>query len=129
MGISRYLWKRRGGHLEPVNNPLANNRYFRAGRAMLFSGKKKSIARQQATVKRTTPRAAAPNRDAPTQPTTSAPTTQSTTRPPSAANNSATQPTTTRTAATPNKSNAARWGRVIGAMIQTDNSQRRPPPR
>jgi hypothetical protein len=129
MGISRYLWKRRGGHLEPVNNPLANNRYFRAGRAMLFSGKKKSTARQQATVKRTTPRAAAPNRVAPTQSTTSAPTTQSTTRPPSAANNSATQPTTTRTTATPNKSNAARWGRVIGAMIQTDNSQRRPPPR
>ncbi|HVB65458.1 MAG TPA: hypothetical protein VNE17_12050 [Nitrolancea sp.] len=131
MGFSRYLWKRRGGHLEPINHPIANSRYVRAGRAMLFSGKKKPVARQQATVKRTTTPAATPNRVATDRPTTttSAATTQSTTRPPSTANNSTTRPTTSRSTATPGKSNAARWGRVIGAMIQTDDSQRRPPPR
>ena len=131
MGFSRYLWKRRGGHLEPVNNPLTNNRWFRAARAMVFSGKKKPAARQQTTVKRTTTAASTPNRTTTTRTgtTPTATPTQATTRPANTAVKSTTRPATTRSTATPAKSNAARWGRVIGAMLQTDDSQRRPPPR
>ena len=31
MGISRYLWKRRGGHLEPAKNPLDEQSLFPCG--------------------------------------------------------------------------------------------------
>lgn len=133
MGISRYLWKRRGGHLEPVNNPLTNNRWYRAGRAMLFSGKKKSTTRTRTTVKRAAPTTPTTNRvtsTPPASPTTS--TNRVTSTPPASTTTSTTSsssPTTTRPTTTDTKSSAARWGRVVGAMMQPNSSQRRPPPR
>ncbi len=112
MGVSRYLWKRRGGHLEPVNNPLTNNRWFRAARAMVVptkaKSKSKAAPRQQVAVKRGT---------------VSTPPASSTTRPapPKQATSRAANPSSA------GKSSAQRWGRVLGAMLAPPDSQRRPP--
>ncbi len=109
MGVSRYLWKRRGGHLEPVNNPLANNRYFRAARAIVAPKKKSAKVRPQAQPKRAA--------------------TTTTTRPKSAATTSSTtsRPAAQRASTRSNKSAAQKWGRVVGAMMSPSDSQRRPP--
>lgn len=119
MWISRYLWKRRGGHLEPVNNPLANNRWFRAARAIVVPQMKSASMK----------RAATPTKPRPAQTTTQ----QSTARP--ATNRSAARPaqtsTTQRPAAKPTNTTAVKLGRAIGAMMQSNNTntQRRPPQR
>ncbi len=106
MGVSRYLWKRRGGHLEPVNNPLANNRWFRAAKAIVVPdksrSKSKTVPRQQSTVKRSAP-------------------------PRSSTSNIPRKRTTPATTGQTNKSPAQRWGRVLGAMLTPSDSQRRPP--
>jgi hypothetical protein len=106
MGVSRYLWKRRGGHLEPVKNPLTDNRYFRAARAMVIPAKSKSKTRA------TTTRETTHQKQSGTQP----------------ANRSATAAKpAARTTNQTSKSSAQRWGRVIGAMLTPPDSQRRPP--
>lgn len=118
MWISRYFWKRRGGHLEPVKNPLANNRWFRAARSMVSPPKKAT------PVKRT--RATTPTRPRPAQTTTQRSTASSAKRPATQAkqSNAAQRPATK--SANPN---AVKVGRVIGAMLQGNNAQRRPPQR
>lgn len=102
MGVSRYLWKRRGGHLEPVNNPLANNRWFRAARAIVMPSKNKPKSGSRPT-------------SASKQRTSTASSTRT--------------PTASQTAPKPTsgsgKSSAQRWGRVIGAMMTPPDSQRR----
>jgi hypothetical protein len=116
MWISRYLWKRRGGHLEPVNNPLTNNRWFKAARAIVAPQKK------AAPVKR----AATPAKPRPAKTTAQPRATTSAKQPaakPSQAN------TAQRPAAKPANPNAVKLGRVIGAMLQSNNNQRRPPQR
>jgi hypothetical protein len=116
MWISRYLWKRRGGHLEPVNNPLTNNRWFRAARSIVAPPK------NAAPVKRAT----TPTKPRPTQ-TTAKPSA------PSSANQPAAKTSQTgaarRPAAKPANTNAVKLGRVIGAMMQSNNTDRRPPQR
>ncbi len=122
MGISRYLWKRRGGHLEPVNNPLASlmsSRWVRGVRAMLFSGKSKSKSRSQAQFRRSTTTTTTTSPSSPRQ--SSAP--QAKTNPTAQAN----RPTATRTTGQTGKSSAQKWGRVLGAMMTPSDSQRRPP--
>jgi cell division septation protein DedD len=129
MWISRYFWKRRGGHLEPVNNPLTNNRWFRAARTIVSPPKKAAPVKRagtpakprptQTTAQRST--SATPNRQAATSSTSTAP------NRPAAKPKTAT--TTNRTAAKPANANAVKIGRVIGAMLQSNNSQRRPPQR
>ncbi len=109
MGVSRYLWKRRGGHLEPVNNPLVNNRYFRAARAVIAPNKKTAKPRTKAPANRTAA-------------STTTPAKQTTTTS-KAAPRPAAQCTTNKS----NKSSAQKWGRVIGAMMTPSDSQRRPP--
>jgi cell division septation protein DedD len=116
MWISRYLWKRRGGHLEPVNNPLTNSRWFRAARAIAAPPKK------AAPVKRAT----TPTKPRPAQTTTQPSTPPATKRP--AAKASAPAPAK-RPAAKPTNANAVKLGRVIGAMLQSNDTQRRPPQR
>lgn len=114
MGISRYLWKRRGGHLEPVNNPLANNRYFRAARAMIFSGKKSAKTRKQAPATRPAASTTRPRQTATTSNT-------------AAKASTASRPAAQRTSTKSNKTSAQKWGRVVGAMMTPHDSQRRPP--
>lgn len=105
MGISRWLWKRRGGHLEPAWNPWVDSRWLRAARAMFKPSKKKrskkAVARSQVTVQRSSSQAVSKPR-----PTvkTAAP---------------AARPRT-------GKSSAERWGRVLGAMMTPSDSHRPP---
>lgn len=116
MWISRYFWKRRGGHLEPVNNPLTNNRWFRAARTIVTPPKKAAPMK----------RATTPAKPRPTQTTTQRSTSTTANRP-AAKPNAAT--TTNRASVKPANANAVKVGRVIGAMLQSNNSQRRPPQR
>jgi len=116
MWVSRYLWKRRGGHLEPVHNPLANNRWFRAARAIVVH------QRKAAPVKR----AATHTKPHPAQTTAQRSTSSAASRP-SAKTNTTTA--TNRSATKPANANAVKLGRVIGAMMQSNNTQRRPPQR
>ncbi len=106
MGVSRYLWKRRGGHLEPVNNPLANNRWFRAAKAIVVPSKSRSksktVPRQQSPVNRSAQPKSSTGNIAPKRPAPSS-------------------------AGQTNKSPAQKWGRVLGAMLTPSDSQRRPP--
>ena len=121
MGVSRYLWKRRGGHLEPVKNPLVDNRWFRAARAMVVPTKSK------------TKRKAAPRPRAAVRPNTvSAPSTRSSDPKQAAATSNRSSAPKSAAASSSNhasgsKSSAQRWGRVLGAMISPPDSQRRPP--
>lgn len=39
MKLSHWLWRRRGGHLEPAKHPFAAKHWVRAARAMLLGGK------------------------------------------------------------------------------------------
>jgi hypothetical protein len=116
MWISRYLWKRRGGHLEPVNNPLTNNRWFRAARSMVAPPKK------AAPVKRAT----TPTKPRPAQTTTQRNTASSANRPAAKTNQTSTAQRPATKSANPN---AVKLGRVIGAMLQGNDTQRRPPQR
>lgn len=116
MWISRYLWKRRGGHLEPVNNPLTNSRWVRAARTIVSPPKK------AAPVKRTT----TPTKPRPAQTTTQRNTPPASNRP---AAKTSTTTATKRTAAKPANTNAVKLGRAIGAMMQSNDTQRRPPQR
>jgi hypothetical protein len=116
MWISRYLWKRRGGHLEPVNNPLTNNRWFRAVRAVVSPQKKST------PVTRTT----TPTKSRPAQTTAKTSTPPSASRP---APKTSTTNTSARPAAKSANPNAVKLGRAIGAMLQGNNTQRRPPQR
>ena len=105
MAISRYLWKRRGGHLEPVKVPFSNSRYLRAARAIVGNTKNSSRS------------APSPKTPAKQSTTTTVP------KPTATASRSAPQ----RTATGSSKSSAQKWGRVIGAMLTPPDSQRRPP--
>lgn len=114
MAASRYLWKRRGGHLEPVKNPLTDNRWFRGVRAAVkatVSGGKSAPAKrpQQATQKDRPQRSTLTTGPATTNPAT-------TKRAPSSRGSDPAQ-----------KSSAQKWGRVVGAMLTPPDSRRRPP--
>lgn len=123
MWISRKLWRRRGGHLEPVNNPLTNNRWFRAARAIVVPQKKAALVKRAAMPTKPRPAQTAAQRSsstAPTQPAAKTSTSTATNRPAAK---------TSTTAAKSANPNAVKLGRVIGAMLQSNNTQRRPPQR
>ncbi len=135
MGISRYLWKRRGGHLEPVKHPLTDNRWFRgvsaAVKATVSSGKSAQAKRAQQRPPATRSASTAPS--AATSNTTARAAT-SNTAPPGAAASSKTAPSTAvsnktapRSSTAVGKSSAQKWGRVVGAMLTPPESRRRPP--
>ena len=52
MKLSHWLWRRRGGHLEPVKHPFAAKHWMRALRAALFGGKPRQRPTGGATVTR-----------------------------------------------------------------------------
>ncbi len=112
MAASRYLWKRRGGHLEPAKNPFTDNRWFRGARAAVkasISGGKSAAAKR-------------PQQSAPVTRQTSA-TSASTT----AKKTSPRPASPARPSSADGKTSAQKWGRVVGAMLTPPDSRRRPP--
>lgn len=111
MGLSRYLWKRRGGHLQPVNN-----RWVRSFSAMRGTDSpKKPAAKPRAanTATKATTTAAKP-RAATT-------TTRSTSSARSASANGTKTSSQKKTAQ--RNTTAYKWGRAIGAMLDSDQSK------
>ena len=123
MKLSHWLWRRRGGHLEPAKNPFAIKHWARALGAMFFGGK----AKQSAARRTAQPRSA-------TSPAVT--TTARTARPPA----SAAQPTGTatpstsvivarRAAAATRSAQSSRWARVARAMLDTEKTNGNSRPR
>jgi hypothetical protein len=110
MGFSRYLWKRRGGHLQPVNN-----RWTRAFGAMRVEDKpKQSAAKRSAAGK-------SPSTAAAAKPRAAAPTTKPTAQARSTSTSGSKTSSQKKTAQ--RNTTAYKWGRAIGAMLDTDQSK------